>query len=153
MHNLRFIIRLTEEARAAIIDGTFAEYKETFLTQLLSPTLSGVNHSLLFFCRKSCNMANSALASVCSLFLWYSFISLYSPDITDDTKQPRRKHARLIAEDVTANAGLALKGLGMRDTIWLVAQFPGIAEPGAQPLYGLFDLIGADEPQAVLHSG
>ncbi len=31
MHNLRFIIRLTEEARAAILDGTFAEYKETFL--------------------------------------------------------------------------------------------------------------------------
>lgn len=31
MHNLRFIIRLTEEARQAIIDGNFKEYKETFL--------------------------------------------------------------------------------------------------------------------------
>ena len=31
MHNLRFIIRLTKEARTAILDGTFAEYKETFL--------------------------------------------------------------------------------------------------------------------------
>ena len=31
LKDLRFIIRLTEEARAAILDGTFAEYKETFL--------------------------------------------------------------------------------------------------------------------------
>lgn len=31
MHNLRFIIRLTEEARAAILDGTFEQYKEEFL--------------------------------------------------------------------------------------------------------------------------
>ena len=31
MHNLRFIIRLTEEARAAILDGTFEQYKENFL--------------------------------------------------------------------------------------------------------------------------
>lgn len=31
MHNLRFIIRLTEEAREAIIQGSFAEYKERFL--------------------------------------------------------------------------------------------------------------------------
>ncbi len=31
MHNLRFIIRLTEEARAAILAGTFEEYKENFL--------------------------------------------------------------------------------------------------------------------------
>ena len=31
MHNLRFIIRLTEEARAAILDGTFEQYKEDFL--------------------------------------------------------------------------------------------------------------------------
>lgn len=31
IHNLRFIIRLTQEAREAIIHGTFEEYKETFL--------------------------------------------------------------------------------------------------------------------------
>ena len=31
IHNLRFIIRLTEEARAAILDGTFDQYKENFL--------------------------------------------------------------------------------------------------------------------------
>lgn len=31
MHNLRFIIRLTEEIREAIINGNFEEYKETFL--------------------------------------------------------------------------------------------------------------------------
>lgn len=30
-HNLRFIIRLTEEARAALIQGSFQEYKEQFL--------------------------------------------------------------------------------------------------------------------------
>lgn len=30
-HNLRFIIRLTQEAREAIINGNFKEYKETFL--------------------------------------------------------------------------------------------------------------------------
>lgn len=30
-HNLRFIIRLTEEARAAILNGCFKEYKERFL--------------------------------------------------------------------------------------------------------------------------
>ncbi|MGX8834682.1 tRNA guanosine(34) transglycosylase Tgt [Amedibacillus sp. YH-ame6] len=30
-HNLRFIIRLTEEIRASILDGTFEEYKENFL--------------------------------------------------------------------------------------------------------------------------
>lgn len=30
-HNLRFIIRLTEETRKAIIQGNFDEYKETFL--------------------------------------------------------------------------------------------------------------------------
>ncbi len=30
-HNLRFIIRLTEEAREAIINGNFEEYKENFL--------------------------------------------------------------------------------------------------------------------------
>jgi queuine tRNA-ribosyltransferase len=31
MHNLRFIIRLTEEIRQTILDGTFMEYKENFL--------------------------------------------------------------------------------------------------------------------------
>ncbi len=31
MHNLRFIIRLTEEAREAVINGNFKEYKEEFL--------------------------------------------------------------------------------------------------------------------------
>lgn len=31
VHNLRFIIRLTEEARSAILDGTFETYKEQFL--------------------------------------------------------------------------------------------------------------------------
>ena len=31
MHNLRFIIRLTEEIREAIINGTFEEYKKEFL--------------------------------------------------------------------------------------------------------------------------
>lgn len=31
MHNLRFIIRLTEEARLAIINGNFQEYKDNFL--------------------------------------------------------------------------------------------------------------------------
>lgn len=31
IHNLRFIIRLTEETRQAIIDGNFEEYKENFL--------------------------------------------------------------------------------------------------------------------------
>lgn len=31
IHNLRFIIRLTEEAREAIINGNFEEYKEEFL--------------------------------------------------------------------------------------------------------------------------
>lgn len=31
IHNLRFIIRLTEEIRTSIIDGTFETYKETFL--------------------------------------------------------------------------------------------------------------------------
>ena len=31
IHNLRFILRLTEEAREAIINGTFEEYKESFL--------------------------------------------------------------------------------------------------------------------------
>lgn len=31
VHNLRFIIRLTEEIREAILDDTFASYKETFL--------------------------------------------------------------------------------------------------------------------------
>lgn len=31
MHNLRFIIRLTEEIREAIFNGTFATYKEEFL--------------------------------------------------------------------------------------------------------------------------
>ena len=31
MHNLRFIIRLTEQARQAILDGTFKEFKESFL--------------------------------------------------------------------------------------------------------------------------
>lgn len=31
MHNLRFIIRLTEEARQAIIEGNFEEYKNDFL--------------------------------------------------------------------------------------------------------------------------
>ncbi len=31
IHNLRFIIRLTEEIRASILDGTFETYKETFL--------------------------------------------------------------------------------------------------------------------------
>lgn len=31
MHNLRFIIRLTEEARTAIDNGTFSEYKEAFM--------------------------------------------------------------------------------------------------------------------------
>lgn len=30
-HNLRFIIRLTEEIRVSILDGTFEEYKENFL--------------------------------------------------------------------------------------------------------------------------
>lgn len=33
MHNLRFIIRLTEEARQAILDGTFEEYKTSFLKE------------------------------------------------------------------------------------------------------------------------
>lgn len=33
MHNLRFIIRLTEEIREAIINGTFKEFKETFLKE------------------------------------------------------------------------------------------------------------------------
>lgn len=31
IHNLRFIIRLTEEAREAIVNGYFTEYKESFL--------------------------------------------------------------------------------------------------------------------------
>ena len=31
MHNLRFIIRLTEEAREAILNDTFEEYKKEFL--------------------------------------------------------------------------------------------------------------------------
>ncbi len=31
IHNLRFIIRLTEEIRASILDGTFETYRETFL--------------------------------------------------------------------------------------------------------------------------
>lgn len=31
MHNLRFILRLTEEAREAILNGTFEKYKENFL--------------------------------------------------------------------------------------------------------------------------
>lgn len=31
IHNLRFIIRLTEETREAILNGTFEEYKEEFL--------------------------------------------------------------------------------------------------------------------------
>ena len=31
IHNLRFIIRLTEEIRQSIIDGNFKEYKENFL--------------------------------------------------------------------------------------------------------------------------
>ena len=35
MHNLRFIIRLTEEIRAAILDGHFEWYKKAFLTDYL----------------------------------------------------------------------------------------------------------------------
>lgn len=31
IHNLRFILRLTEEIRASILDGTFETYRETFL--------------------------------------------------------------------------------------------------------------------------
>ncbi|MEE0383948.1 tRNA-guanine transglycosylase, partial [Amedibacillus dolichus] len=31
IHNLRFIIRLTEDARAAILNGTFPEFKAEFL--------------------------------------------------------------------------------------------------------------------------
>ena len=31
IHNLRFIIRLTEEAREAILNGNFEEYKKEFL--------------------------------------------------------------------------------------------------------------------------
>ena len=31
IHNLRFIIRLTEQARQAILDSTFKEFKEFFL--------------------------------------------------------------------------------------------------------------------------
>ena len=31
IHNLRFIIRLTEEAREAILNGTYEEYKTEFL--------------------------------------------------------------------------------------------------------------------------
>ena len=31
IHNLRFIIRLTEEIREAIINGNFKEYKDNFL--------------------------------------------------------------------------------------------------------------------------
>ena len=33
LHNLRFLIRLVENARRAIIDGTFKEYKEHFLSR------------------------------------------------------------------------------------------------------------------------
>ena len=33
MHNLRFIIRLTEEIRAAILDGHFEWYKNAFLKE------------------------------------------------------------------------------------------------------------------------
>ncbi|KKW27641.1 MAG: Queuine tRNA-ribosyltransferase [Parcubacteria group bacterium GW2011_GWF1_52_5] len=33
IHNLRFIIHLTEELRAAILDGTLSEYKNKFLTR------------------------------------------------------------------------------------------------------------------------
>ncbi len=32
MHNLRFLTRLCEEIRAAIVDGTFTEYRENFLS-------------------------------------------------------------------------------------------------------------------------
>ena len=31
IHNLRFTIRMMEEVRQAILDGTFQEYKEQFL--------------------------------------------------------------------------------------------------------------------------
>lgn len=42
MHNLRFIIRLTEEARQAVIDGTFYEYKERFLKTYYGNKKTGV---------------------------------------------------------------------------------------------------------------
>ena len=37
IHNLRFLIRLVEGARAAIIEGTFAEYKARFLAGFTPP--------------------------------------------------------------------------------------------------------------------
>lgn len=38
LHNLRFIIRLTEEARAAIQNGTFHEYKDAFMRDYYQKT-------------------------------------------------------------------------------------------------------------------
>jgi queuine tRNA-ribosyltransferase len=37
IHNLRFLIRLVEGARAAIIAGAFAEYKARFLAGFTPP--------------------------------------------------------------------------------------------------------------------
>jgi queuine tRNA-ribosyltransferase len=37
IHNLRFLLRLVEEARAAIINGTFAEYRARFLAGFTPP--------------------------------------------------------------------------------------------------------------------
>ena len=38
VHNLRFILRLMEQARVAILDGTFEEFKESFLQRYYGKT-------------------------------------------------------------------------------------------------------------------
>lgn len=37
VHNLRFIVRLTEEVRQAMLDGSFEEYKRSFLADYYAP--------------------------------------------------------------------------------------------------------------------
>ena len=50
MHNLRFIIRLTEQARQAILDGTFKEFKESFLNHIM-----GTNNCSFFMKKEKSN--------------------------------------------------------------------------------------------------
>ena len=33
IHNMRFVVRLTEELRSAILEGTFTDYKKEFLAR------------------------------------------------------------------------------------------------------------------------
>jgi queuine tRNA-ribosyltransferase len=37
MHNLRFILRMMEEMREAIVDGTFEEYRQDFHARFTPP--------------------------------------------------------------------------------------------------------------------